>query len=122
MKTILTSALDTDQKRTVYQMSDGSKGIVDIGKAVGIKSTATIFKFWKQWTKLGLGDSIPVAGGQRFKRSFDLEDFGFDVQVTGEKEEPVQGSQVEQTGAKQQDTLDTGGSENPGEGGGTANG
>lgn len=122
VKTILTSALDTDQKRTVYQMSDGSKGIIDIGKAVGIKSTATIFRFWKQWTKLGLGDSIPVAGGQRFRRSFDLEDFGFDVQVQGQKEELEQDSQVGKTEAKQQDTLDTAGSEKPSDGGGNSNG
>jgi hypothetical protein len=106
---ILASALDSDQKRAVYQMSDGSKGIVDIGKAVGIKSTATIFKLWKHWTRLGLGESIPVPGGQRFKRSFDLEDFGIEVQVPGEtsaSEEGSQSNQVEPLGAKQQGTLD----------------
>lgn len=110
VKTILTSALDSDQKRIVYQMSDGSKGIIEIGKAVGIKSTATIFKFWKQWTKLGLGESVRVPGGQRFKRSFDLEDFGFDAQVPGGKAGPQEGGPTGQIGppeAKQQGTLDT---------------
>jgi hypothetical protein len=106
---ILVSVLDNDQKRVVYQLSDGSKGIIEIGKAVGIKSTATIFKFWKQWTKLGLGESVPVAGGQRFKRSFDLEDFGFDVQGPSEKE-PRQADSSGGTASpevKQQGTLDT---------------
>jgi hypothetical protein len=119
VKTILTSALDTDQKRTVYQMSDGSKGIADIGKAVGIKSTATVFKFWKQWTKLGLGESIPVKGGERFKRSFDLRDFGFDVQVPGEKAEPAEESQGDRgsSEAKQQGILDVGGAGDSEEGG-----
>ncbi|MDG6934347.1 MAG: hypothetical protein JRN68_06580 [Nitrososphaerota archaeon] len=93
---ILTSTPDTGQKMSVYQLSDGSKGIIEIGKAVGIKSSATIFRFWKQWAKLGLGETIPVPGGQRFKRSFDLEDFGFDVQIPGEKPESEQGGTVSQ--------------------------
>jgi hypothetical protein len=118
VKAILTSALDTDHKRTVYQMSDGSKAIADIGKAVGIKSSSTIFKLWKQWLKLGLGESIPVKGGDRFKRSFDLEDFGFDVQMPGEKAES-EGSQEEQgsSEARQQGTLDVAGKGNSAEGG-----
>jgi hypothetical protein len=119
VKTILTSTLDTDQKRTVYQMSDGSKAIMDIGKAVGIKSSATIFRFWKQWTKLGLGESIPVKGGDRFKRSFDLKDFGFDIQGLGEKAEPEEENQGDQgsSEAKQQGNLDVAGMGNSGEGG-----
>ena len=106
VKGILSSALDTEQRITVYQMSDGSRGIVDIGKAVGIKSTATIFNYWKQWMKLGLGESVPVAGGQRFKRSFDLADFGFDVNIPGEKSSTDEDMSVEQTVAKQQGSLD----------------
>lgn len=122
---ILTSALDSDQKRIVYQLSDGSKGIIEIGKAVGIKSTATIFKLWKQWTRQGLGESIPVPGGQRFKRSFDLEDFGFNVEVPGEQPESEQGSPTNQSMSpevKQQGTLDAAASVRPSDVGGNPNG
>lgn len=107
VKGILSAALDTEQKITVYQLSDGSKGIVDIGKAVGIKSTATIFSYWKQWMKLGLGESIPVPGGQRFKRSFDLEDFGFEVQIPSESAGASQSKAIDSPVTKQQNTLDT---------------
>ena len=79
VKGVLTSALDTDQKKIVYQLSDGSKGIVEIGKAAGISSTATISRYWKSWARLGLGDYLAVKGGDRFKRAFDLEDLGIEV-------------------------------------------
>jgi hypothetical protein len=34
---------------------------------------------WDTWLKLSLGENIPVRGGSRFKRTFDLEDFGIKV-------------------------------------------
>jgi hypothetical protein len=108
VKGVLASALDTDQKKIVYQLSDGSKGIVEIGKAAGISSTATISRYWKSWARLGLGDYLAVKGGDRFKRAFDLEDLGIEVPLqkpsgqTGEvtkettKNEPIEGkSEVE---------------------------
>jgi hypothetical protein len=79
VKEQLDSALETDQKKTVYQLSDGSKGIIEIGKVAGIPGTSTIFRYWKSWSKLGLGDYIAVKGGDRFKRFFDLEDLGIEV-------------------------------------------
>ena len=79
VKEVLNSVLDTDQKKLVYQLSDGSKGMIEVGKAAGISSTATISKYWKSWLKLGLGENVSVKGGERFRRAFDLEDFGIGV-------------------------------------------
>ena len=79
VKEVLNAALDTEQKKIAYHLSDGSRGIVEIGKAAGISSTATISRYWKSWSKLGLGDFVAVRGGDRFKRAFDLEDLGIDV-------------------------------------------
>jgi hypothetical protein len=79
VKEVLNSVLDTDQKKLVYQLSDGSKGMIEVGKAAGIASTATISKYWKSWLKLGLGENVSVKGGERFRRAFDLEDFGIEV-------------------------------------------
>jgi len=90
VKEVLNSVLDTDQKKLVYQLSDGSKGTIEIGKAAGIASTATISRYWKSWLKLGLGENVSVKGGERFRRAFDLEDFGIEVshpkEVKQEKE------------------------------------
>jgi len=79
VKNTLVSVLNNEQKRLVYHLSDGSRGTVEIAKLVGIGSTSTVFDMWQAWLKLSLGESIPVKGGSRFKRSFDLEDFGIEV-------------------------------------------
>jgi hypothetical protein len=78
VKNTLLNALDTEQKRLVYHLSDGSRGVIEIAKLVGLGKT-TVFDMWQTWLRLGLGESIPVKGGSRFKRSFDLEDFGIEV-------------------------------------------
>jgi len=99
VKEALNSVLDTDQKKLVYHLSDGNKGIIEIGKATGIASTATISRYWKNWVRLSLGEYVSVQGGDRFKRSFDLEDFGIDVpQIKQTEKEEKQ--KVEPTAAK----------------------
>ena len=79
VKNTLVSVLDNEQKRLVYHLSDGSCGTVEIAKLAGIGSNRTVADMWEVWLKLGLGESIPVKGGSRFKRTFDLEDFGIEV-------------------------------------------
>ncbi len=78
-KSTLVSVLDTEQKRLVYHLSDGTRGTVEIAKLARIGSTQTVFVMWQAWLRLSLGESIPVKGGSRFKRSFDLEDFGIEI-------------------------------------------
>ena len=78
VKDVLLPELDTDEKRWVYQLSDGTKAIAEIKKITGV-SSGTISKYWKKWLKLGLGETKAVRRGDRFVRSFDLEDFGVNV-------------------------------------------
>ena len=78
VKAVLASELGTDTDKFVYQKSDGSHGTVELGDLVGL-SKDTIDRMWDSWVLLGLGEKIPVRGGNRFKRSFDLEDFGIKV-------------------------------------------
>ena len=78
---------DTDN--TKNQKSDGKHGTVELGKLAGL-SKDTVHNRWESWAKMGLGENIPVKGGTRFKRSFDLEDFGIkvpDIKVEEVKEE-----------------------------------
>lgn len=86
VKKILISTLDDEQKVAAYQLSDGERGLVEVGKVVGIKSASTLSRLWRSWAKLGLGEFVPVMGGERFKRSFDLDDFG--IQITINQSEP----------------------------------
>jgi len=75
VKSVLTSALDTDQKMFIYHLSDGSKGSVEIAQQGGV-SDFTVRNYWRQWSKLGIVEAMKVGRGDRFRKTFDLEDFG----------------------------------------------
>lgn len=74
IKKFLESVLDSDVKKTVYQISDGEINVLDAIKK-SKSSAGSVSKYWNQWPKLGIGESISEKGGKRFKRSFNLEDF-----------------------------------------------
>lgn len=78
VRQILGSTLDTDQKRLIYHLSDGSRGSVDIAN-LAKTSDRTVRRYWESWTRVGIVDSIKVRGGDRYKKSFELEDFGMRV-------------------------------------------
>ncbi len=80
VKAVLETTLDTEQKRAAYHVSDGSRGTREVASKAGYGSKSTIEVLWKKWRRLGLGESHPVmGGGERFRRSFDLEDFDIEV-------------------------------------------
>lgn len=78
VKGVLTSALDTEQKKLVYHLSNGDNGSVGIANQSGV-SDFTVRTYWKQWSKLGIVEAIKIRRGDRYKKSFDLEDFGIGV-------------------------------------------
>lgn len=78
VKAVLEKQLEDDADKVIYQKSDGTKGTVELGKLVGI-SNVSVHNRWESWAKIGLGENIPVSGGTRFKRSFDLEEFGIKI-------------------------------------------
>jgi len=79
VKEILEIHVHNDSKKLIYQMSDGAKGTQEIAKIVGGISHMSIANYWKAWEKVGLGEPVTAMGGKRFKRSFNLEDFGFKI-------------------------------------------
>jgi len=80
VKAVMETSLDTEQKRAAYHVSDGSKGTREVASKAGYGSKSTIEVLWKKWRRLGLGESFQVkGGGERFRRSFDLEDFEIEV-------------------------------------------
>jgi len=88
---VLVRALDSKQKRLVYHLSDGERGAVQIGEAANI-SDRTVRRYWESWARLGIVDSMKVRGGERYMKSFELEDFGIEVpdlaEVSAEGEKP----------------------------------
>lgn len=79
VKSILEIQLQDETEKLVYYLSDGAKGTQEVAKIVGTVNYSAVFKYWKIWGEMGLGESIAVAGGSRFKHSFDLADFGIKI-------------------------------------------
>jgi hypothetical protein len=82
VKPVLESNLKGDTKKMIYSLSDGVNSSYEIARRIGANDTVRrdISDYWDEWEKAGLGDSKPAQGkGNRFKRSFNLEDFGIKV-------------------------------------------
>jgi hypothetical protein len=79
LQSVLETTLNTPQKRSAYQLSDGENGVVRIAELSKVGSTFKVQSLWKEWRGKGLGDTVAVKGGDRFKRAFDIEDFGIEV-------------------------------------------
>lgn len=87
VKNVLRTALDTDQKILTYHFSDGNQGSIEIAKKVGISHT-TVVNYWAAWARQGIVEPIKVRGGDRYKKSFELEDFGFEIPPLKASEKP----------------------------------
>lgn len=78
VKDALVSALNSDQKRLIYDLSDGKESSAEIGKQAGV-SDWTVRSYWKAWARQGIMEAVKFGTGDRYKKSFDLEDFGLSV-------------------------------------------
>ena len=78
VKEVLLTALDNDQRRLIYHVSDGELGSVSIAKLAGT-SDRSVRRYWESWAKLGLMEVVRVRGGDRYKRLFELDDVGIEI-------------------------------------------
>jgi hypothetical protein len=95
VRNVLTSVLDSEQKRLIYHLSDGNNGTVQIAEAADVNAE-TVRRYWISWSRQGIVDSIKVQGGQRYKKSFDLEDFGITVPPPKVKKQNNEGAPQEE--------------------------
>ncbi len=79
VQSVLESTLNTPEKRLAYQLSDGKIASTRIAELSKVGSDFKVRVLWKEWRRRGLGDTVGVKGGDRFVRTFDLEDFGIEV-------------------------------------------
>lgn len=96
VKPELEAQLNSDPKKIIYMLSDGVNSSYDIAKKIGNESIRrSISNYWNEWEKAGIGESIPAqGGGNRFRHSFELGDFGIEVpEIT--KQETQQTAQTE---------------------------
>lgn len=92
VKKLLEDTLDTPEKKMIYHLSDG-KSSREVHSATGVHFT-TVASYWRSWYKVGLMKSIPVKGGDRNIRNFDLKDFGIDIPKAAPKQQPAPGPQA----------------------------
>lgn len=87
----LSSILDDDSKKLAYHFSNGIKTTREIAKISGMGKDA-VNKLWKDCYLLGLGEQMSASGGSRFKKSFELKDFGISLpELSGKKKNNVKG-------------------------------
>ncbi len=94
VRNVLTTALDSEQKRLIYHLSDGNNGTLKIAEVADV-SDGTVRNYWESWSRQGIVDPIKVKGGQRFKKAFDLEDFGIAVPSLKLKKQSTEESKLE---------------------------
>lgn len=78
VKSVLLLALDTETKKIIYHLSDGDKSSAEIADVANV-SDWTVRNYWKSWNKLGIVEALQVGTGQRYKKAFDIEDFGIEA-------------------------------------------
>lgn len=100
VKNVLLATLDTEQKRLIYHLSDGDHGSLEIAKVAGTSDT-TVRRYWASWARQGIVESLKVRGGERYKKSFELEDFGMEVPQPKVVIQPSEAKQV--TEARQEE-------------------
>jgi len=81
----LASILDSDEKKLVYQYSDGTRGVRELSVLTGVDKN-TISTWWGDWDGLGIMEQAKTWKGRR-QRMVSLEDVGIEVPTLPEKEE-----------------------------------
>ncbi len=87
VRAVLASTLDTEQKLLIYHLSDGNRGSVEIAD-LAKTSDRTVRRYWESWVRVGIVDAIRVRGGERYKKSFNVEDFGMTPPEVGGQPPP----------------------------------
>lgn len=79
VKSTLETNLLSDEEKIIYALSNGANSSYEIARIMGANDTVRrkISDYWDRWETAGLGEPVASQGkGKRFKRSFNLEDFG----------------------------------------------
>ena len=79
VKQTLETILDSDEKRLVYHLTDGQRGVKEIQRLTSV-NTRYISEWGQEWEKLGIVESSTISRVRgRRQKSFDLSMFGIPV-------------------------------------------
>ena len=96
VKQLLETTLDSDDKKLIYELSDG-RSSPRIAETVGVAGP-TVRDYWKDWAVLGIVEIHPDYK-RRYRRIFSLKEVGIEVpeveeRIEAQKEE-VEGEESE---------------------------
>ncbi len=84
VKEVLLAELQDEKSILIYHLSDG-KSSREIAKKVGT-THPTVLNHWKRWSRIPLVEPIIVRGKIRYRKMFELEDFGIEIPNIPKKE------------------------------------
>lgn len=79
----LIAILDSDDKKRVFEATDGKRSVRDIQSATGV-TKATVSNWWNEWQKEEIVEECKEERGRR-RKLLSLSDFGIEV-PTGRKQ------------------------------------
>lgn len=77
--------LDSDQKKLVYEYSDGKRGVRAIEELTGVNK-AIVSSWWADWEAQGIVEQSKAWKGRR-QRLISLQELGIEVPALPSKEE-----------------------------------
>lgn len=78
LKTVLLEKLDTDEKKLIYENSNGDRSSRDIAKLANV-SYKTVQNYWKSWSEMGILEATEKYRGGRFKKLCSLVELGIAI-------------------------------------------
>ena len=80
-----TQILDSDEKRIVYEYSDGERSVRELRELTGV-SKALVSAWWRDWDQLGIMERTRRVPGRR-QRMVSLEGLGIVVPPLPQRQE-----------------------------------
>lgn len=74
LRELIPKLLDNNDKKRVYEMTDGIRTSIEIKKVVGV-SDATVSNWWNIWYSFGILEKE----GRKYKKIISLKDIGIDI-------------------------------------------
>lgn len=82
LRDLLPKSLDTPDKESVYEMTDGENRIKDIQKKIKI-ATGTVHAWWNLW----LAQGIITKEGTKYRKLISLKELGIEIKTLKKQKE-----------------------------------
>ena len=92
LKGIVSTSLENDVQKLVFELSNGQNSTRDIAKIAGLGSKSSVERYWEKWAKLGIVQPSSKIQG-RMQRICSLEELG--IETPKDKKEHKLKSEIE---------------------------